>query len=305
VNVFVGTNLEQFGLVNKVHPILRGTENNMIAFVLSGGANYGALQAGALTVLLEKGINPDMLVGTSAGALNAAWLARDTSLAGARKLEHLWSEHAPNLYRRSNGVGMLFQLIKGSDGLYSNQPLQRLITKLIGPETTFGDLSGPRLYLTAVRLLDGKFYVFGDREDDRLLDGMMSSSAMTPFLPSWEVNGEAYTDGGLLAYLPLAVAIERGATEIYAFEIRLPFDQDSPKGILAQTLHMMSVVVEHQVQDELAQALANPLVCLHHLTLAPQSDPGMWNFSDAAAMISDGRRAAQAFLAQESVSQRQ
>jgi predicted acylesterase/phospholipase RssA len=193
----------------------------MIAFVLSGGANYGALQAGALTVLLEKGINPDMLVGTSAGALNAAWLARDPSLAGARKLEHLWSEHAPNLYRRSNGVGMLFQLIKGSDGLYSNQPLQRLITKLIGPETTFGDLSGPRLYLTAVRLLDGKFYVFGDRE------------------------------------------------------------------------------------DEFAQALANPLVCLHHLTLEPQSDPGMWNFSDAAAMISDGRRAAQAFLAQESVSQRQ
>ena len=186
----------------------------MIAFVLSGGANYGALQAGALSVLVENGICPDMLVGTSAGALNAAWLARDPSLRGAKKLEHLWIEHAPDLYHPSNGVGMLLQLIIGSDGLYSNQPLQRLICKLIDPQTTFSDLSGPRLYLTSVRLRDGKFYVFGDYPGDRLLDGMMSSSAMSPFLPPWEVNGDTYTDGGLFAFLPLTVAIERGATEI-------------------------------------------------------------------------------------------
>lgn len=277
----------------------------MIAFVLSGGANYGALQAGALTVLLNNGIYPDMLVGTSAGALNAVWLAKDPSMEGASKLEHLWIEHAPNLYHRSNGVGMLLQLIKGSDGLYSNQPLQRLICKLINPETTFGDLAGPRLYLTSVRLRDGKFYVFGDRPGDRLLDGMMSSSAMTPFLPPWEINGETYTDGGLFAFLPLSVAVERGAREIYALEIRLSTNQDSPKGLLAQMMQIMLLVVERQRQDELARVHANPLIRLHHLKLTPQTDPGFWDFSTAEAMIADGRRSAQDYLALERLSRQQ
>lgn len=276
----------------------------MIAFVLSGGANYGALQAGALKVLLEQGIFPDMLVGTSAGALNAAWLAKDPSLEGASKLEHLWIEHAPRLYRPSNGVGMLLQLIKGSDGLYSNQPLQRLISKLIGPQTLFRDLSGPRLYLTSVRLRDGKFYVFGDYPGDRLLDGMMSSSAMAPFLPPWEVNGDTYTDGGLFAFLPLNVAIERGATEIYALEIRLTPTSESPKGMLAQIMQIMLLVVERQKKEELAHVHANQLIRLHHLTLNPQNDPGFWEFSSAEAMIADGRRAAQEFLAQEGISQK-
>lgn len=52
----------------------------MLAFVLSGGANRGPLEVGALQVLLERGIVPDMLVGTSAGAINAALLAIDPVL---------------------------------------------------------------------------------------------------------------------------------------------------------------------------------------------------------------------------------
>ena len=47
----------------------------MIAFVLSGGGNRGALEAGALLALFERGIQPDILVGTSAGAMNAAFIA--------------------------------------------------------------------------------------------------------------------------------------------------------------------------------------------------------------------------------------
>jgi len=117
----------------------------MIAFVLSGGANYGALQAGALSILIKNGIFPDMLVGTSVGAINAAWLARDPSLRGAKQLEHLWIEHAPDLYHPSNGGGMLLQLIIGSDDLYSNQPLQRLNCKLIDPQTIISELNGARM----------------------------------------------------------------------------------------------------------------------------------------------------------------
>ncbi|MDQ7028746.1 MAG: patatin-like phospholipase family protein [Ardenticatenia bacterium] len=54
----------------------------MLAFVLSGGGNRGALQVGALQVLLEAGIQPDVLVGTSVGAVNALFLACDPTPQG-------------------------------------------------------------------------------------------------------------------------------------------------------------------------------------------------------------------------------
>ena len=62
----------------------------MIAFVLSGGGNLGALQVGALLVLMAEGIYPDMLVGTSAGAVNAAFLASDPTLEGVERLAEIW-----------------------------------------------------------------------------------------------------------------------------------------------------------------------------------------------------------------------
>src|SRR3954467_5945585 len=57
----------------------------MIAFVLSGGGNRGALQSGALKALLERGIFPNLIVATSVGALNGVMLAADPTVAGARR----------------------------------------------------------------------------------------------------------------------------------------------------------------------------------------------------------------------------
>lgn len=59
----------------------------MIAFVLSGGGSRGALQVGALQVLLEAGVRPDLLVGASAGVVNAAYLAADPTPAGGTPTE--------------------------------------------------------------------------------------------------------------------------------------------------------------------------------------------------------------------------
>ena len=64
----------------------------MLAFVLSGGGNRGALEVGALRVLVERGIRPEMLVGTSAGAVNAAMVASDPTLEGMQRLVNAWRE---------------------------------------------------------------------------------------------------------------------------------------------------------------------------------------------------------------------
>src|SRR3954464_3316769 len=61
------------------------------AFVLSGGASLGAMQAGMLRALYERGIQPDLLVGTSAGALNAAFVAsRPQAAQPAAQLARVW-----------------------------------------------------------------------------------------------------------------------------------------------------------------------------------------------------------------------
>jgi NTE family protein len=61
------------------------------AFVLAGGASLGAMQVGMLRGLYERGVAPDLLVGTSAGALNAAFIAsRPQTVATAEALAHVW-----------------------------------------------------------------------------------------------------------------------------------------------------------------------------------------------------------------------
>src|SRR2546421_2535940 len=61
-----------------------------IAVVLSGGGNRGVAQVGMLRALVDAGIRPDVVVGTSVGSLNGAGFARDPSEAGVDELEAVW-----------------------------------------------------------------------------------------------------------------------------------------------------------------------------------------------------------------------
>src|ERR1700694_4160282 len=91
--------------------------NGRTAFVLSGGGSLGALQVGMLHALIEAGVRPDLLIGTSVGAVNAAWIAGSPDLDGARRLGEIWLglrrqdifplspwSSAPGLLGRSNHV---------------------------------------------------------------------------------------------------------------------------------------------------------------------------------------------------------
>src|SRR3954469_14927516 len=97
------------------------------AFVLAGGASLGALQAGMLRALYEHGITPDFLVGTSAGALNAAYVAsRPQTVQTAKDLAQVWR----GLHRQDIFPIHLPTLIGGvtnhSDHLVPDRPLRRL-----------------------------------------------------------------------------------------------------------------------------------------------------------------------------------
>src|SRR3982750_4231821 len=100
-----------------------------VAFVFSGGSSLGALQVGMLRAVLETGIEPDFLVGTSAGALNAAFLGRGFTAESVRALAKIWSELRTNDV--FPGLGWLSSLraLAGSGALASPSGLERIIDR--------------------------------------------------------------------------------------------------------------------------------------------------------------------------------
>src|SRR3954447_21398038 len=109
-----------------------GASSPRTAFVLSGGAGLGALQVGMLEALYEQGITPDFLVGTSVGALNAAFVAsRPQSPQTAKELGQVWR----SLLREDVFPVSMRALVGGvcgrRDHLVPDRELQRLIRRHI------------------------------------------------------------------------------------------------------------------------------------------------------------------------------
>jgi NTE family protein len=271
----------------------------MRAFVLSGGANYGAQQAGALEVLFERGIEPDMLIGVSAGALNAAWVAAHPTLAGVQELSRIWREDAAAIAPPVGPLTTLLRLIGGRDSLLSNESLQQFIRRWPFADSVFGAFTQPRLYTVAARYDDGSLRLFGDDPNDRILDGLITSTAMPPFYPPWEVDGVLYLDGGVTSHVPVLAAVARGATEVFALRNGHGFALDTTpaqRNLFAVGGKAISLLVESQANLELEIVRQNRSVKLHLIDLYADDDPGLWNFSRAAELIAAGRRLTEEYL---------
>jgi NTE family protein len=264
----------------------------MRAFVLSGGGNFGPLQVGALRALLERGITPDLLVGCSAGALNAALLAQEVSLPQVDRLAHLWRMVTQADVYPGSHWGALWRLLLGRDSLYDNRALYTFLQRNgITPETEFAHFSGARPLVTATSLRTGKLHVFGLNRHDRVLDALMASTALAPMHPPWEVNGELYVDGGTVTPLPVRVALEQGATEIYALDligVTLPQEVDVLRGIPSLLRHSVMTTVRLQVQHDLALARSHRQVRLHYIPLGMDNPPPATDFSREEEMFELG-----------------
>jgi NTE family protein len=278
----------------------------MRAFVLSGGANYGAQQAGALQVLLEHDLHPDMVMGVSAGALNAAWVAMQPTVDGAQELARIWREEATASIPGVGPLTALVRVVGGKDSLLSNDSLAQFLRRWSFTGRLFGELTRPRLYTVAANFDTGALRVFGDDPTDRLLDGLMASTAMPPYYPPWEVDGVPYLDGGVIAHLPLRAAVARGADEIFALRNgreTLSGSGPVPRTVLSVGAQAISLLIHHQVQLEIEAVRHERVVRLHLINLYTADDPGLWNFKRAAEMIDAGRQAVEVYLKNTAVNQ--
>ena len=203
-----------------------GALMGQVVLVMQGGGALGAFQAGVYHAMHEAGMEPDWVIGTSIGAINATIIAENDN---AQKLERLkkfwhsisnpfattrlmesWGFH--NLWNNwqviTTGVPGFFQPKKVNVhpvGFYSTEPLKETIRSLTKPTTQWSDAT--RLTVGAVHVKSGQMTYFDNRKQRLCIDHVLASAALPPTFPAVEIDGEAYWDGGIYSNTPIEVVL--------------------------------------------------------------------------------------------------
>ena len=183
------------------------------AFVLGGGGLLGASQVGMLRALGEHDVRPDLIVGTSVGAMNGAFFAADPGESAVTELAQLWSELDRSGVFADSPIRQVARVAKHRTHLHSPAPLRRVLTGSL-PER-FEDLSVPFSCVAAnVEYARPTWFDSGP-----LVDAVMASCAVPGLFPPARIGGQHYFDGGLVASIPLGRAVRAGARQIYVLQV--------------------------------------------------------------------------------------
>jgi len=261
------------------------------AFVLSGGASLGAIQAGMLRALYERGVAPDLIIGTSVGAINGAFIAsRPPTPETATELAELWRGVERSDIFPLNPIAGLFGFVGHRPNLVSADGLRLLLKKNLRLDR-LEDAPVP-LHLIATDLFSGA--------ERRLSEGdassaIVASSAVPGVFAPVERDGATLIDGGVSNNAPISHAIELGVDRIYVLPTGSACALErAPRGAIGMSLHAMSLLVMRRLiveveslKDE-AQLIVLPPPC--PLSVQPI------DFDAADELISRGYEGSRDFL---------
>ena len=237
------------------------------AIVLGGGGVLGAVQVGMLRALIEAGVRPSLVVGTSVGALNGAVLAALPPAEVAARLDALWeSPDARGLFAAGT-VQRLRELARSGVAVHRSDPLRRAVTDVLGDQR-IEDL--PVCFTCcAANIEDAAEYWF-DR--GLVVDAVLASAAVPGLLPPAVVQGRHYLDGGLVNSIPLGRAIELGARRVFVLHVgRIDQPLRPPQRPWEVALVAFEIARRHRYARDLAAVPAD--VEVHVLPLGPGGAP--------------------------------
>jgi len=260
------------------------------AFVLSGGGSLGAVQVGMLQALTEAGIRPDLLIGTSVGAVNAAWIGAKPDHDGALLLGEVWRG-----LRRQDIFP--FNPWSGARGLFgrtnhviSNASLAAVLQKHL-PYERLEQATVP-VHVITTELKTGRAVLLSTGPAVRAL---LASTAIPGIFPPVTIGRKEFIDGGVADHTPIAAAMELGASRIYVLPVGYPWLRHEPMNALGMALHALARFIEQKLEAEVA-AYRN-LADIHVLpTLdAPAVSPA--DFSHTDELLDRGYRSCRKYLA--------
>lgn len=274
-------------MVGQWHNTLPGP----IAFVFSGGASLGAVQVGMLQALRTAGIQPDLIVGTSVGALNGAVIADRGLDEGIEHLVRLWARlHRDDIFA-GGSLAQLQCLLQTGQSLFPQAPLARLMRKTLRGQT-FADLRLPLgVVATEVRSRRSTLLTQGE-----LQPALLASSALPGLLPCVKINERWHMDGCFSANVPLQAAVQMGAASLVVLDTgnrRRP--PEAARGITDRLLSMVFTALHQGVVTEAPRIAARlPVVYLPAPTLSQHS---LLDFDGNEERIEQATACAARFLA--------
>jgi NTE family protein len=211
------------------------------AFVFAGGGSLGAVQVGMLRVLLAAGVQPDFVIGTSVGAINASYFAGTPNADGVARLAGIWSS-----LRRSDvfpfTVVNALGLLRHPDYIVDPGRLRRLIEKNL-PYARLEDAAIP-VHVAATNAQGMSVLL----SKGPAIEAILASAAIPAIFPPVRIDGELLMDGAIANNTAIVAAANLGASRVvvlptgYSCALKEP-----PKGAIAKALHAINLLIAGQL----------------------------------------------------------
>lgn len=267
------------------------------AFVLSGGASLGAAQAGMLRALWEHGITADLLVGTSAGALNAAFVAsRPQTAKTARELGRIWCDLQRDHVFPVRMRALFGGLCGKRDHLVSDQAVRRLVRGHID----YDDLAdaGTPLHVVAYDVIAGSEVVLSEGP---AVDAITASASIPGVLPPVVMGERCLIDGGVVNNTPISHAVELGAERVFVLPTQTGPRRlgRPPAGAIDAAIEALMLLVDGRFAADVARYSSDV-----ELIVLPAPNGGRvqpTDFDHAGRLIADALAAGRELLARPSL----
>jgi NTE family protein len=219
-----------------------------VAFVLGGGGHLGAHEVGMLRALLERGVVPDLVLGTSIGAINGAIVAADPTPRSVERLEQVWTRIESSDAFGGGMLGRLGTLVRSRTHLHENEGLRRMLGDALG-EARIEDLAVPfQCVAASIESASERWFSEGP-----LVDAILASSAVPGVLPPVRIGDEHFLDGGIVNSIPVGRAVALGARTIYVLHVgRVDRPLEAPRWPWEVALVAFEIARRHRFVGDLA-----------------------------------------------------
>jgi NTE family protein len=216
------------------------------AFVFAGGGSFGAVQVGMMLSLVSHGMTADMLVGSSVGALNAAFYAGDPTPSGVERLADIWR----GLQRRDVfpvTLRTLASFLWRRDFLIPHDGIRKLIDDHV-PYRNLEEAKLP-IHIVTTDIITGDSVVFSKGS---AAEAIVASTAIPGAFEPVHYADYYLADGALSSNTPVRIAVRKGARRLIILPTGHACANDAPPvGAVANALHALTLLIARQLVNEL------------------------------------------------------
>lgn len=239
--------------------------------------------------LLEAGIVPDLVFGTSIGAINGAAIAADPTPDGAQRLLRTWDALASGEVLGGSLFGRVGQIVRSGVSLHHSDDMRRLLREHL-PVHTFDDLV-VHFECVAASIEKAQEHWFADGD---LVEAVLASCALPGVFPPVRIGDEHFVDGGLVNSIPLARAVAAGADTVWVLHVgRIEEQLGVPRRPWEVGFVSFEIARRHRFHADLAHVPAG--VTVHVLpTGLPARPAATWSnlrYRDSRRIVASAGRA--------------